>query len=106
MDKAVKFDFGKTRYDLLPLEALEETGKVLSYGAAKYVPNNWRKGFAYSRLTSAALRHLFAWMRGEKLDPESGLHHLAHCTSNIMFLLEIELTGCGIDDRVITKAQE
>lgn len=34
--EGVKFDAGKTRLDLFPPEALEEIGKVLTYGAKKY----------------------------------------------------------------------
>lgn len=96
---AQKFDHGKTRLGLLPTEALEEIGKVLTYGADKYAAHNWRKGLDYSRLYDAALRHLNAWNAGQDTDPESGLMHLAHAGCCIMFLIANQVTGLGQDDR-------
>lgn len=87
-----KHDAGKPRLDLLPVNALIEVGHVLSHGAAKYGENSWKgvKPFA-SRYTAALLRHLFARMRGELIDSESGLPHLAHVACNALFLLSGEL---------------
>ena len=84
--------------DLLPSEALEEIAKVLGFGAKKYAPNNWRKGFAWSRLLAACFRHLFAYSRGERVDAESGLSHLAHAGAMLLFLLTHEVKGYGEDD--------
>lgn len=98
-DAAVKLDQGKPAVDLLPFLALAGVGEVLGYGAKKYAANNWRKGLAWSRLSAAALRHLFAFMRGEDLDPESGLPHLDHALCCILFLSEFQKTGGGTDDR-------
>ena len=72
------FDVGKTRYDLVPIDALEEEAKVWAYGAGKYGDGNWEKGIKWSRLFASTLRHLFQWWRGEDTDKESGLLHLAH----------------------------
>jgi hypothetical protein len=95
----VKDDDGKVMLALLPFESLLEVGKVLTFGAQKYEDHNWRKGFKFSRLLSATMRHLFAFTRGEDLDPESGLSHLAHAATNILFLLSFMLTKTGTDDR-------
>lgn len=73
---------------------------VLGFGAEKYAADNWRKGMEWRRLYGAALRHLMAWERGEDLDPESGLPHLAHAGCCILFLLSYQLVGGGTDDRV------
>ncbi|NLA84833.1 MAG: hypothetical protein GX854_09995 [Clostridiales bacterium] len=43
LKEGIKYDSEKLRYDLFPVEALEEITKVLTYGAAKYSPDNWRK---------------------------------------------------------------
>lgn len=86
--EGVKFDRGKPRYDLLPFVALEETVKVLTYGATKYSPDNWRKVERW-RYVSAAFRHLIALSRGETHDPETGLHHGAHLACCAMFLIEL-----------------
>lgn len=95
----VKHDSSKVRLELLSMIALIEIGKVATFGAAKYDDNNWRKGFKWSRLLGAALRHLFAFIGGEDKDPESGLSHLAHAGCCILFLLEHEVTHKELDDR-------
>jgi len=96
---AIKFDQEKIRIDLISTVAIEELAKVLTYGAKKYTAHNWRSGLARSRLLGAAIRHVFAFMRGEDRDPESGLSHLAHAMCCLMFLLEFVTTGGGTDDR-------
>jgi hypothetical protein len=101
----VKHDAGKPRMDLLPPEALREIAAVLALGAEKYDAHNWRKGFAYSRLIAAALRHVFAWVGGENTDPESGKSHLAHAACCLMFLITFEQTRAGTDDRYTSKEQ-
>lgn len=86
MAKGVKYDKQKPRWDLLPLATVEEVVRVLTYGATKYPPDNWKKVKPKERYLAAALRHLAAWQRGEKLDKESGLTHLAHATCSLLFL--------------------
>lgn len=84
-----KFDSGKPRYDLVPFEALEEMVKVLTFGATKYTPDNWRYVDNFdSRYFAACLRHITAYARGELNDPETGLPHLAHAMCCLAFLLE------------------
>ena len=97
--EGTKHDTGKPPMSLLSGVALAEIAKVLDFGQKKYDSHNWRKGFAWSRPASAALRHLFAWIGGEDKDPESGLSHLGHCACCLMFLLEFEVKGIGTDDR-------
>lgn len=97
-----KHDTGKLRMDLLSVPALQARAEALAFGAEKYGDFNWRKGFNWSRLYGAALRHLLAHMNGEDKDPESGLSHLAHADCCIMFLLEHEIKGLGTDDRYHT----
>ena len=86
---AIKYDHDKTDWSLMPFEAIEEINKVLDFGANKYAAHNWKKGegFKYTRVLNSLLRHIFAYMRGEDKDPESGLSHLAHAGCNIVFLL-------------------
>ena len=101
---AMKFDSGKTDWSLMPFEAIEEINKVLDFGAKKYAAHNWRTGtgFKYTRVLSSLLRHTFAWARGEDLDPESGLSHLAHMGCNVVFLIYYNKykTRYNNDDRV------
>ena len=95
-----KHDQGKLRYDLIPPIALEQVVEVLTFGANKYRANDWRKGFEYSRLFAATLRHLFAWWKRSGTDPETGLSHLAHAACCLLFLLESEELELGKDDRI------
>jgi len=71
---------------------LEETAKVLEFGAKKYDRCNWSKCDNPERYTSALLRHVSAWHNGEDCDQETGLSHLAHAMCCLMFLAEINLT--------------
>ena len=87
-----KDDQEKVRYDLTPPRALHELNRVLTYGAKKYAPENWRKVKPWgTRYFGAALRHCWAWFRGEMCDQESGLHHLAHAACCVLFMLELDV---------------
>ena len=94
----VKNDQEKPQMALLSPFALEEIAKVMTFGAKKYSENNWRNGFKYTRLLSAVMRHLNAYQKGEALDPETGLSHLAHASCGLLMLLEFEQTGAGEND--------
>jgi hypothetical protein len=84
-----KFDGGKLQYGLLPPLALAETVKVLTFGAEKYEPDNWKfVPDSKRRYFDAMERHIWAYKMGEQLDPESGIHHLAHAMCCLMFLYE------------------
>lgn len=94
----VKYDTDKPRMDLLDAYAIEQLALVLGFGSKKYSAWNWKKGIAKSRLIAAALRHLFAYLRGEDKDPETGLSHAAHAMCCCMFLLGLE-HRIDLDDR-------
>lgn len=95
----VKFDDGKTRYDLLPAYPLEMLALIYTFGARKYEDNNWRKGLRWGRVFAAVMRHLWAFWQGEDLDPESGLPHLAHAAWGLFTLMEYGVTHPELDDR-------
>ncbi|MGL4219006.1 MAG: dATP/dGTP diphosphohydrolase domain-containing protein [Shewanella sp.] len=84
----MKFDTDKIRYDLIPPIATEALAKVLTYGAKKYKPNNWRSVDPV-RYVAAFERHWQAYLQGELIDAESGLPHLAMAMTNLTFLLEL-----------------
>jgi len=96
---AIKHDGDKPRYDLIPFDALDSIVKVLTFGADKYGAGNWEKGFAYGRLLGATLRHVTAFARGEDLDLETKMPHLAHAASCLLMLLALTLRKGGEDDR-------
>lgn len=82
-----KYDTGKTMYSLIEPAFSEDLAKVLTMGAQKYGPENWKFiDNAIPRYYDALMRHLEAWRQNEEIDEESGLPHLAHAAANIMFL--------------------
>lgn len=87
--KGIKNDQGKPDWFLLPFEPVEEIVQVLTHGAKKYSPDNWKSVVEPSpeRYFSAAMRHLAAWRKGEKRDPDSGFSHLAHAACCVLFLM-------------------
>jgi hypothetical protein len=93
---AHKFDERKLDYSLVPWQAVEEVVRVLEFGKTKYnEPGygpetwNWTKGSGLNRwrVLNAVFRHVTAYARGEELDPESGLSHLAHACCGLWFLI-------------------
>lgn len=98
-EAALRYDADKPRYDLLPGDGLHELVRVYTAGAAKYAPRNWEKGMSWSRCFGSLMRHAWAWWRGERLDPESGLPHMAHVAWNALALVTYELRQVGADDR-------
>lgn len=97
--KAKRFDSGKTQYDLIPPEPLQDIADVFTMGATKYGVRNWERGMAYSRVLNSLLRHVQAFRKGEDKDQESGLPHMAHVAANAIFLLEYAKTHKELDDR-------
>jgi len=95
----LRFNQGKTRYDLAPAYAQEQYAKVLTKGAEKYLPRNWEKGMPWSNILSSLERHLWAIKRGEDYDPETGLLHSAHVMCNAAFLTEYYKIFPQGDDR-------
>lgn len=89
-----KEDMEKLRYDLVDADFEEQLAKAMTYGANKYASDNWKKvEDPVNRYYAALRRHLAAWRKGEKVDHESGLNHLAHVAANVMFLMHFECHG-------------
>ena len=89
--EGVKFDNDKPKWSLLPFKALTEVVDVLTYGARKYAPDNWKKvPDARTRYVDATFRHFTAYINGEKNDSETGKSHLAHAICCLLFLLAFD----------------
>ena len=100
-ETAGRFSAGKTRFDLVAPWAMDQIAQVYTYGTIKYDDDNWWKGLKWKKdVLGCIFRHVWKWIRGEKWDDESGLHHLAHAAWSCMALMEYERCGIGIDDRV------
>ena len=90
----VKFDQDKPQWSLLPFPATTEVVKVLTVGAKKYAPDNWKiVPNARQRYIDAAFRHMSAYAGGEKDDAETGLNHTAHAICCLLFLLSFDIEG-------------
>lgn len=98
---AIKYDGDKSQIALIAPSLLEGLGQVLAFGAKKYSPHNWRRGFVWSRPFSSMMRHMWAWWGGQNTDPETGMSHLWHAASCLMMLIEFEASNTGEDDRPI-----
>lgn len=95
--KGMKFNTGKLRYSIIPMEAVREVVKVSEYGAIKYEPNNWKNIKDMNIYYDALMRHIIAWKTGETHDLESGLHHLAHGAWNALTLVWFAIQNGELD---------
>lgn len=101
--QAVKHDQHKPDYSLLTSAMLEPMTRALMYGEGKYSRGNFKAGFENIRLTSAALRHIFAYLDREEQDPESGISHLGHAMAALAMLLDNIAEGVSSDVRYQKK---
>lgn len=103
LTKAVKFDEGKLRFDLIPPEFVEELARVYTIGAKKYGDNNYLNGgMDWSRVIAALKRHLNSWEKGEIHDPVDKQEHLASVAWCAGALMMYQHHNLGKDDRVST----
>lgn len=79
----------KTRWELIPLDCLEDIARVYTEGAKKYGDNTWQNlDNGYERYKGALLRHLYA-AEHDGFDEETGCRHLAQVAWNAIALLWI-----------------
>lgn len=87
----------KLRWELLPMEEVEDIVRVFHYGAKKYAPGSWKNiPDGFERYRAALMRHMMAYMKGDRYDPESGLHHLSQVAWNAMALLYYDKHNKGL----------
>ena len=107
-----KLDAGKNRLGLVLFgfaHALQEVGKIGTYGAKKYSDYGWMSvPNGEERYTDALLRHLLKEATGELLDPDTGLHHAAHAAWNALARLEliIIMESGGFQESAIRAVME
>ena len=89
--KGIKHDKDKVRTDLIEPDFIIEVAKVLTHGANTYGDWNWSQlENGIDRYYAALLRHILSWRNGEVYDKETGLHHLSHAATNLMFIQYLE----------------
>lgn len=102
-EAGLRFNKGKLKWSLVDMEALEPMVQVLMFGAEKYDSHNWKKGLKYTEVVESLQRHINAFLRGEDLDPESGLPHVGHMQCNTLFLGYMFQFKKEFDDRFIDE---
>lgn len=88
-DKARKNDRidDKTRWELIPLDCLEDIARVYTEGAKKYDDNTWQNlENGYERYKGALLRHLYA-AETKEFDEETKVRHEAAMCFNAIAML-------------------
>jgi hypothetical protein len=92
----------KVDHTFLPLDALDEVSRVLMHGAQKHGHWNWvHNPCDWTNLLAKAERHIFAFQKGDDLDPSSGRSHIAHAICDLLFLQSYILNQHGTDNRFI-----
>ena len=96
----LKITKGKNRLQALVPSFLWEIGLVQTHGDTKYSPLNWTGGKDHpEEYIGAIFRHFLKYSSGEKLDPETGLSHLAHIACSLSYLYWFD-NGDVIPNRV------
>lgn len=86
----------KLRWDLLPLEDVEEVVRVYTAGSYKYGDNSWQNlDNGYERYKAALFRHLMEYEKGNKIDKETGCMHLAQVVWNAIAMLHLDRNNKG-----------
>jgi len=98
-EQALRYNQGKLEWSLVDFDSLEGLVRVLEYGKDKYARDNWKLGMPVTQVTESLMRHLFAFAKGEDIDPESGCRHISHVLCNAMFLEYILREKQHYDDR-------
>jgi hypothetical protein len=83
--------------------ALECMLDVLIFGAKKYEPNGWKKGYKISHCSNSLYRHIVLVSKGELVDSETGISHYGHILCNLMFMSYWIDYKPELDDRVQTS---
>ena len=98
-EQALRYNQDKLQWSLVDFNSLEGMVRVLEYGADKYARDNWKKGMPVTKISESLMRHLFAFLGGEDIDPESGCRHISHVLCNAMFIEYIIKEKSNYDDR-------
>ena len=91
----LKHDGGKPRLSMVPAEAIEAIGIVMTHGAEKYGEYSY-KSVEPRRYRDALMRHVCKWLKDPQgVDEDSGYPHLWHIITNAAFLCELDIFQKG-----------
>ena len=85
MSKEIK---GKEKLRLIPRKAMVAGARVREYGIDKYNGDNYQQVPAIE-FVDATLRHIYKYLEGQQIDPESGLPHLHHALCSMMLAVAV-----------------
>lgn len=97
--EGLRYNGGKPRYDLIPPEALDALADHFRKGMEKYAERNWERGMSWGHCFAGAMRHLWAFWRGQDYDEETGTHHCIAAAWNCFALFTYYTRGIGEDTR-------
>ena len=86
----MKYDNGKPKLSLVPMQIVWDIAEVREYGVKKYTdPDNWKR-VNLDRYIDALLRHTLLFANDPTAqDKESGLAHYKHMACNMAFICEL-----------------
>lgn len=85
---------------LVPPALVIGAAEALANGAEKYGPFNWRDQPVQAvTYVEAAMRHLLAYLDGEDVATDSGIHHVKHAVAGLAILLDCMGLGTLVDNR-------
>ena len=100
MTKADRFNQGKCRLAMIPLDCHKWEADGFAYGSSKYSKDNWRKGMLISEQMDSLFRHLNAFYNeNTDIDEESGVHHLGLAQCNLAMIINTLNNHPEMDDR-------
>lgn len=82
----VKCSSGKRNWNLLDLKLLRGIVDVLTLGAAKYSPDNWKR-VPVEEYEEALMRHWDEYRSGVTKDKDDGMHPLYHLGCCLIFII-------------------
>lgn len=92
----------KPSIQYVPVALMAECAEALAEGRIKYGVAKWRECETESMTyLGGALRHLYAYIDGEDIDPESitGKTHLAGAIASLAILVDCIAAGTIVDNR-------
>lgn len=88
----------KPAVEEIPSEILLDLGTIFGFGAEKYYSGKWiKEPTSIKKRIGSALRHVYKYRSGTKLDDESGLNHLDHAIVQLMMASYYDKKGITND---------